>query len=236
MFFENVRLATGTAFVVSSNIGPLLITNRHNVTGRNNLTGELLDEKHAAIPDRIVVRHNKQGSLGDGVERLELLYNADGEPRWFEHPTLGAKVDVVALPLTSLDGVSLLPYDLNNPNSEFRVGPADPLSVIGFPFGRTGGGSLAIWATGFVASEIDIGYENLPQFLIDCRTRKGQSGSPVVAYRPKGRVFMKDGDLCTSNGENFRIFGVYSGRINEESDIGIVWKISVVQDLVRSLT
>jgi hypothetical protein len=50
------------------------------------------------------------------------------------------------------------------------------MSLAGFPFGLAGAGSLAIWATGFIATEPEIDYNNQPTFLIDCLARPGQSG------------------------------------------------------------
>jgi hypothetical protein len=107
--------------------------------------------------------------------------------------------------------------------------------VIGFPFGITGGGLLAVWATGFVASEPSVDFDNLPVFLIDCRSRPGQSGSPVVAYRGGGAVAMQGGGTSIFTGAVWRFLGIYSGRINEQSDLGIVWKAAAVQELIWSL-
>lgn len=164
----------------------------------------------------------------------EPLYEA-GQPRWKEDPTHGPKVDIAALPLTNLEQVQLYPYDLVNPGPDIAVGPAEIVSVIGFPFGLSAGGAMAIWATGFVASEPNLDYNGLPIFLIDCRSRKGQSGSPVIAYRPDGAAVRTASGTSFHNGSIFRLLGIYSGRINEQSDIGIVWKTSAIQALVASM-
>jgi hypothetical protein len=109
------------------------------------------------------------------------------------------------------------------------------VSVVGFPFGKTGGGSLGIWATGFMASEPSVDYDGLPVFLIDCRSRQGQSGSPVIAYRSGGMVAMADGGSAAFSGAVCRFLGIYSGRINAESDLGIVWKASAIKELVDDI-
>ena len=154
---------------------------------------------------------------------------------WIEHPTLGAKSDFVALQLRELDDVHLYPYDMVNTGPNLKVGPADSVSVVGFPFGLQVGGSMAIWATGFMASEPDININNLPVFLIDCRSRQGQSGSAVIAYRSGGMVAMQDGSSAAFSGPVTKFLGIYSGRINAESDLGIVWKASSIQELVVSV-
>jgi hypothetical protein len=226
-------LGTGTAFIVQGAIGPLLLTNRHNVTGRRQDNNKPLSPT-GAVPDVIRIVHNRAAKLGEWVARDEPLYLAS-VPRWREHPLLGAKADFVALPLTALSDVELYPYDINNPGPAIRVGPTQTVSVVGFPFGIQAGGSLAVWATGFVASEPDIDFEALPVFLIDCRSRQGQSGSPVIAYGNGGMFAMEDGSTAVMAGEVIRLLGIYSGRINEQSDLGIVWKASALQELVATI-
>jgi hypothetical protein len=229
MSFGDQALATGTGFVAELGGQRLLITNRHNVTGRHQETGKPLSSS-GGIPDRLQIMHNVQGKLGQWSARAEALYSADS-PLWIEHPGLGAKADLVGLRLTELDGVDLFPYQLDGADPAIAVGPADALSVIGFPFGLTAGGALGVWATGFMASEPVVDFGNLPVFLIDCRTRQGQSGSPVIAYRNGGAVALEDGASAMFNGPVSRLLGVYSGRVNAESDLGLVWKVEAIRRL-----
>ncbi len=234
MQFQGQPLSTGTGFLVDTPKGMALITNRHNVTGKHQETGQPLS-KTAGIPDELLIIHNKQGRLGEWVGRLEKLLDSNGKPLWFEHLTLRPKADFVALLLTEKDDISTFPYDLNNTGPDMLVGPADIVSVIGFPFGIQVGGSLAVWATGFVASEPDIDFNGLPVFLIDCRSRQGQSGSAVIAYRGGGAIARKDGRTTSFPGTVTKFLGVYSGRINSESDLGIVWKASAIKEMVDAI-
>ena len=48
MYFNNTKLASGTAFFIKSEKGPVFITNRHNVTGRHQETEVTLDENLGA--------------------------------------------------------------------------------------------------------------------------------------------------------------------------------------------
>lgn len=233
MQFNGQLLSTGTAFVVQTAKGPHLVTNRHNVTGRNQETGKPLSST-GGVPNEIVVIHNRNGRLGEWVARLEPLYSGDA-PRWREHPSLGARADFVALPLSNLEDVALYPYDTANTGTPIYVGPADSVSVIGFPFGITAGGAFGVWATGFMASEPEVDFGDLPLLLIDCRSRQGQSGSPVIAFRSGGSVAMTDGNTSVFNGAVWKFIGIYSGRINAESDLGIVWKVSAINELVVAL-
>lgn len=225
-------ISTGTGFVMDSPAGPVLITNWHNLSGRRPDNGASLSNS-GAVPDEVVVFHNK-GSVGTWTQRLEPLYRPGGAPRWIEHPKHGKAVDVVALPLTSLDEVSLFPYPADG-GPDVAWGPAEPISVVGFPFGLTAGGCLAIWATGFVASEPDLNFNGLPCFLIDCRARPGQSGSAVIALRDGSAIRRRDGSVSMMSGSIWPLLGVYSGRINEQSDLGIVWKVEAIQEILTAI-
>lgn len=230
--FNGQPLSTGTAFVANAPRGPVLITNRHNVTGRHQETREPLSDS-GDVPNEVRILHNRANRLGQWVSRVESLYN-NGQPLWIEHPILGARADFVALPLTQLDDVQLYPYTLGVGDPPIIVAPAEVVSVVGFPFGLTAGGSLAVWATGFVATDPDINYDNLPLFLIDCRSRQGQSGSAVIAHRTGGAVGTERG-VSVGGGVMTRFLGIYSGRINLQSDLGFVWKAEAIQQLVNTV-
>jgi hypothetical protein len=232
MRFNGQTLSTGTAFLTNSKKGPLLITNRHNVTGRNQDTGQCLSPT-GGVPNEILVLHNAKGKLGHWVQRVEPLFIGDA-PRWIEHPQMGANADFVALPLSATNDIEIYPYELNaSAQPDIAVRVAEVVSVVGFPFGMTGGGVSAIWATGFIASEPEMPDRSV--FFIDCRSRQGQSGSAVIAYRGGGAVTMRDGSSSFFGGPVFRLLGVYSGRINAESDLGIVWKASAIRELVETI-
>jgi hypothetical protein len=114
-------------------------------------------------------------------------------------------------------------------------GPSDLLSIIGFPFGITGGGALGIWVQGTVATEPSVDFDELPCLLVDSRTRPGQSGSPVIAYRPSGYQTEEGSTVMTGQAAE-RFVGVYSGRINQESDLGFVWKAQALLDILSGQT
>lgn len=234
MRFNGQILSTGTAFVADHRNGALLITNRHNVTGRHQDSNQPLSPT-GGIPNEVVILHNQKRKLGNWVSRVEPLLDIAGGPLWHEHPVLGARADIVALPLTQLNDVDIYSHSLGIGDPAIFCMPADVVSVIGFPFGLTGGGCLALWATGFIASEPSIDFNNLPIFLVDCRSRPGQSGSAVIAHRNGGMIQLEDGISEAFNGTVSRFLGIYSGRINEQSDIGIVWKAQAIQGLVNSI-
>ena len=227
------QLATGTGFVAESPKGAVLITNWHNLAGRRPDNNAIISPT-GLVPDEIVIIHNRLNRLGEWLPVKEGVLGPNG-PLWREHPTLKNRADFVALPLTQFNDVQLFPYTLGLGDPAIRCAPAETVSVIGFPFGIQAGGSLAVWATGFVASEPEIDFEGLPKFLIDCRSRPGQSGSAVISYRSGGMVAMEDGSAAAFGGPVSRFLGIYSGRINSESDLGIVWKASAIRQLTESL-
>ena len=233
MYFGETRLSSGTAFVAMAGDRKGLVTNRHNLTGRHQDTDQPLSD-HGGVPDRIVVWHNSDREVPSWLPIDVSLYGDDGKPLWIEHPGLGARADIAILPLTDIEGVKFLAYDLGL-SPELIQRPADSVSVIGFPFGRASAGLLAIWATGFIASEPDFPFDNLPITLIDCRSRPGQSGSPVVMQR--NDVYWSEGRLVSpyTRAGKTQLIGIYSGRISAESDIGMVWWVSAIRETLEQL-
>ena len=63
----------------------------------------------------------------------------------------------------------------------------------------------------------------VPTFLIDSKTRGGQSGSPVLFESP-----------IKSEKKEYHLIGIYSGRVNASSDLGYVWKIEVIKEILEN--
>lgn len=229
--FEGQALSTATGFVIERNERRVLVTNWHVVTGRRPDTGALLSGS-GGVPDEVVIMHNQAGALGTWVPKTEPLYASNGDPLWREHPGHRRAVDVVALELSQLDGVDIYAHDPWASGPGLAMGVTSGLSIVGFPFGITGGGGLGIWVQGTVATEPALDFEGMPRFLIDSRTRPGQSGSPVLAYHAGGAVPMQDGATAVFGGPVEQFVGVYSGRISDQSDLGFVWKTAAVRQVV----
>jgi hypothetical protein len=229
MKFGDTQLASGTGFLVQTGIGAALVTARHNLTGRHHETDACLHAQ-GGVPDTIEVFHNWLVP-GSNVIKSEALFDAAGVARWIEHPRLGPLCDVALLPLQDWAGVAVAPYGRQRDYPQIAVNVAEPVSVVGFPMAQTAGGMMAIWCTGYIASEPMLDYADQPKFLVDCRTRIGQSGSPVIAYRTD-TYKRQDGATALGSGQFVRPLGVYTGRIHPDADIGVVWKWSVVEDLM----
>jgi hypothetical protein len=80
--------------------------------------------------------------------------------------------------------------------------------------------------------------DGLPYSWVDARTRTGQSGSPVVAVRISDLTITNlDGSITFLGAlPEVRLVGVYSGRMNAESDLGRVWKLAALKELLTDGT
>lgn len=240
-FFNDKSLMNGTGFFIAINNTAYLITNRHNVTGRGQTDNQPLHPS-CGVPNNIKIYcHDKNNPGKNWIIKTEQLYLNDGEtPRWIEHPIFKEKVDVVALKITENEdskNITVYPYVPSDMLNQIKLQPSESVSILGFPFGENAGENkeqmFPIWVNGFIASEPEININGLPLFYVDCRSREGQSGSPVIAFR-NGIITTKNNGIVTVNNYS-EILGVYSGRINKESDIGKVWKISVVQEIMQHI-
>jgi hypothetical protein len=188
------------------------------------------------VPDRVTIYHNgaeKKNGVDTIIGVTQPLLK-DNRPLWLEHPRLGPRADIAALPLRVDPRPCIREIDISE-QDKISLRPTEMVSVVGFPFGKRGPAQFAIWAAGFIASEYGILYDGLPQVLIDSRSRTGQSGSPVLAYRT-GLANYENGEVAhVSSGAVYRFVGVYSGRIHPESDIGTVWRADAVRELVASV-
>lgn len=147
---------------------------------------------------------------------------------------------MVALNLKWGNDVDKFSYFLetHQDRAKLVVRPAEAISVIGFPFGKSSTGRFPIWATGFMAQEFGIVPRDNQMFPIDCRTRRGQSGSPVIAYRPDTFTYFNEkGGISTTTSAGtakWEFLGIYSGRINSESDLGRVWHVSAIEEVLAA--
>jgi hypothetical protein len=230
--FGRRQLGTATAFVVTHQGRNYLVTNWHVVTGRNPITGAVL-HPNGGVPDQLSVLHHTARKPGHWVYRNHPLYDDQGDPLWLEHPIHGRTVDVVALPLGPIYGVRYFMYSVADPGPRIVFAPSNSVSIVGFPFALDGLAGLGVWVQGTVATEPDMDYDDLPLLLVDGRTREGQSGSPVILYRTDG--YMTEGGTMINNWvPAIRLIGVYSGRINRESDLGLVWKLSALREIIEA--
>jgi hypothetical protein len=235
----DVVLSSGTGFIYQSSGKYYLVTNWHNVAGRNPITGQCLSES-LAVPDLISTMFRLKAQPANCKREGIPLYRDEhlNEPVWYEHPKHGKAVDVVAIPLPEAIEAEYKLFPLNNVDFDtaYKEEVADDAFVVGYPFSDTTYLQLPIWKRASVASEPDVDVDHLPKLLIDTATRPGLSGSPVIMQRV-GIHGMKDGkmDGNTIIGRIRNFLGVYSGRIGAhevKAQLGIVWKARVIQEII----
>ena len=239
ILFNDTKLATATGFLVKKNNDLFLITNRHVVTGRNNETNECLDKKYSAIPNKLNIwfpYFDNNSYIWKNI--CWDLYDKDEKPKWIEHPFYKGNVDVVAINLGTFDKSTFL-YNLD---SNYKPIVTENVYIIGYPFGfnvNPDNGKYAIWSSASVASDPDLNLcingKQLPAFLVDAKTRQGQSGSPVIYYSSSG-VDRQENGIAIYGGPITHEIGIYSGRINKDSDLGYVWKWSIIKEILNNKT
>lgn len=251
-------LSTGTAFLYNFNDKIYLITNWHNVTGKNPLTNKTLSS-NSSLPhslnlffhNSVILENGDSAVTWEKVLRLALYEKEDEEysPIWFEHPEHGSKVDVIAISfdetIQSLkdQGIAVIPVNSHDLDLvDFHILTGMDAFLLGYPLGLVGGGQLPIWKRGSVASEFIVDIDKLPKYFIDTATTKtGMSGSPVFIKShgftmPIGKTEMKDMIMSAC----FRFGGIYSGRTqiqqdqeNIYPDLAIVWKESAIIEILE---
>jgi hypothetical protein len=127
--------------------------------------------------------------------------------------------------ISGVAGINIeLGYTWHHAGLDHRPSLADPVFVVGYP--RDIGADPEdppVWTFGTIATDPMQEWRGT-RFLIDARTREGQSGSAVIAYRPAL------GGLPPVH----QLLGIYSGRIDSNADIGSAWQIDrIINDLHR---
>lgn len=246
---DEVHLEQASGFIVEQDGRHVLVTNRHVLSGVNpdgsNRNGP------SVVPNRADVRlwHRSTETRLQSQAIQSLSLRDDSECALWQDHSMGREVDVAAIEIFPPENSVLATIDPGLPVSHLP-GVCDDVYVVGFPFGVSAEG-LAVWTRAVIATEYEYDYNSQPRYLVDGRTRPGQSGSPVFVYRV-GAYTDRFGGLSLPNttAENLptdgmlpttehlekieeHFIGIYSGRVNDEADIGFVWRPQVVADVVR---
>jgi hypothetical protein len=243
-------ISTGTAFNYLYRDKNFIVTNWHNITGKNFFTRKNLNRDSRTpiwidIDTGVFVNPANPGSpVRKMSRRVEIYQNPDAQldPLWLEHPILGSETcDVVALQLDKPAGEPNFLHHFVNKIGDKRipVRPGGVAVVIGYPRGLEVGWSLPIWKSTFIASEphydVNVDGKNLRAFFVDGYTREGMSGSPVFAQftgnwdltnpyapiDPASPDFWDRPDVALG-GTAMEFVGVYSGRLQQhEADAAL---------------
>ena len=231
----------GTGFFYRFEGRNYLATARHCFTDRAWRTNEYLEPPVTPTHLTMSVRTKPSSEALDAnhlgvVDYCLKLVDEDENPLWFEHPR-GFEVDIAARPLDDLPVDELLFLPLAPKDAAYGTDPrfwvTDDVYTVGYPFGLDHGFLWPIWMRGTVASEPALYFpfegDEYPLFLVDSRTRPGQSGSPVFLRRRHFTDIISDDVL-----PRLRLIGIYSGRLNKESELGFAWHIGELNKLCQA--
>jgi hypothetical protein len=111
----------------------------------------------------------------------------------------------------------------------------DDIFILGYPKGITDYTGQPICKRATVASSPHLGWGDQPQFLVDCASREGMSGAPVIFYNRNGSVTL-GGSTFRTSGPATVFYGIYVGRLGAvsefEAQLGRVWKRSVIDEII----
>lgn len=252
MAYGNQELATGSCFFWSHENRRYLVTNWHNLAGRNHLHKRPLSNM-GALPDRVTFIAYKQLTEPNAAGFFELcvtpvtvqLCDPDfRNPRWYEHPIHGHMVDVAAIDITDASkGLHVRAANELENDAQLDATASQDVFVVGFPFGLIATAPAPIWKRGSVALDPSFDPENLPKMFVDTATREGMSGSVVIArHTVVGRSYKKK-DGSDSGPVLYAkldlVAGIYSGRHYpdlERAQLGIVWKRVAIEETVAART
>lgn len=233
MQFGDTHLAQGTAFVWRQDLELFLITNWHNVSGRNPRTGKHLSA-HGGEPDNIKVYWHVDPLTSRVWGRLPIR-DKMGAPLWWIHPKFGNLVDVVAIPLDLPSEIK--PYPINKmPSKKLRMQIGQDAFILGFPYG-IGTFGLPVWKRASFATEPDIIDPNDPHMLFDSASKPGMSGSPII-QRTWGHHMLEGGDVLMDGRPGTRFVGIYSGRLTSDGpndpQLGMGWPAFLLEEILAA--
>jgi hypothetical protein len=255
-------MADGTAFIYRLDGTDHLVTARHNVTGRHWQTNDYLSSTYTVDPTHLRVlffaNSPEEWALTPSeddprVGQLQVLFKQhlipligeDWTPIWKQHRQLGGDMDVAVVPFNAPADTMIRSWERTAARTGPeevpwpQLSPAQDVFIVGYPYKLSVGPLLPLWVRGTVASDPAFGYQaegkSYPLWLIDARTRPGNSGAPAIRYRPpQTYVLANNKTPRVTIAPDSDVVGVYSGRTSGESDLGFVWGMDEVDEICRN--
>ena len=241
-------LSTASGLICNYKERVILITNWHVASGRNYQTDDILNSDQWT-PEYLRIRLPIAVRKGDRIMSFHKFLDCDVEllgesgnqtsHRWFEHPEHGRNVDVVGLDVTYESGISQSHgHDVALPETSNVLSVMSRLFIVGHPLkSSVSPNQFPIYKSGTIASEPSV-YDNVPMFLIDSKTKRGMSGSPVFRVEEAPAIAAgetlfggrKAASIGVRKKTTIDLVGIYSGREREEkelneAELGIVWPL-----------
>lgn len=231
MLFNDTLVSSATGFFFMYAYKSYFITNKHNVTGKNPDTSECINEK-ASIPNQMIIyepiTNQKIVTLAWDELSPELSWQLH-EDESVDIAIKEIEDEVICQNIAFVDLFC---------GEEWLVTVTERVAIVGYPFGKIVSTKIPTYITGHLATDLVLDYDNKPLFLVDARTRAGQSGSPVYYFCISGTAYNtkeESMDVVFGNQEKpgiEKFLGIYSGRINKDSDLGKVWKKTTIFEVL----
>jgi hypothetical protein len=175
----------------------------------------------AAIPINLDAKHDLIGRTTDGDVVRASLPLRSAQPNG-----VGSDLETI----TDFEQVSP-----GGPQSVDNLSVTQELFIPGYPKGVADQEGNPVWkrATIATAPGVTVG-RTAGSFMIDCASREGMSGAPVLYYNKGGTTYL--GSMTVSSGGSVTGFcGIYTGRIGPvsefEAQIGTVWERRLVDEI-----
>lgn len=244
-----IECGPATGFVVEKDGKHFLVTNYHVVSGRRSTDNSIISKTGGTPTHLRCTFHGPK--LGVWQPKVFPLIDDNDQLVWLNTSVDGSDIfkfaDIAVIPLDATDGISLYPVFIDE-SDKIRSAPCCQATVLGYPGGRSSYKYFPIWVTGYIASEPQFDYVDLPILLVNATTTAGMSGSPVFQVAD-GNYFDSSGNYCIDPSRKYKFLGIYSGRITtnqlledsmtddqQRSDnalnIGIIWKPLVINQLI----
>lgn len=236
-------LGSGTCFFIERSSNTYLVTNWHNVTGKNPITNEFLSHPYQS-PDYLIIQVFKNEDFLKPTFLKIPLKDKDERQLWLEHPIHKQKVDAIAIKVTIPEDkfIETCEAQIEPYNEETQVKVKQDVFVLGYPFGIKTGDIFPIWKRASIANEPILDIDGLPKMYIDTASRSGMSGSPVIYFEKRNIAVVgfesKFSQKVKSESKNYmQLIGVYSGRIGGKDELsaqlGIVWKLKGIEEIIN---
>ncbi len=199
--FGNQCLAKGSGFFWASGEQTFLVTNWHNLSGRDPSDHSPLSS-HGGLPDRVTFTVYRRTSEPDanGYFSLEvriitvpLCDNDLSNPRWFQHPSFGSKVDVAVIDVTNalrFDGAYFNHVNVLEGDANVEPFVSQDVFIVGYPLGLVTGVPIPVQIIG------DTNTNNRGQTTVSHKSiRSLPIEPPVRAQTPQQWGVLFDSDI-----------------------------------------
>lgn len=249
LFFNDVSLAKASAFFWKHEDLLYLVTNWHNLSGREPSTGQP-KSKHGGVPNKVKITLFRKFPIEGRVDKFHVGWGAFSHDlcsdnfsqfSWFEHPEFGRNADIAVLPLGQFPpnwNAYIIPVNSNEFDGDVEMRVTQDVFIVGYPIGLIDECPIPVWKRATVATEPLVNPDGEHKFFVDTATRPGMSGSVAIGiFEGFGDYKKTDGSMAKSIAwKGRKVIGIYSGRLKPHTEmvqLGIIWKRHLIDETIK---